>query len=466
MPIMQPTAPLSPPTAPQAATNPVSSYQGVTTNPATDAARALTSFVSGGSWVVTYYQQLLGADNAPAAYDPNRKAPFQQYRKIVGMELLVQTPLSFNQDEDSKEFSVTGGATVYGFLPANVYDLFIAQAEDGRLGLFQVTSSEKTTYLKRANYTINYQLLNYLSPEYGDDLEGKVQETVQFVKSLLTDGQSPLLSTDQYSLYQGFDRLWMDLVGAYYADFFSNQRQTFLVPDQPVETYDTFVAHAMRDLVATDASLTVPLVRFPNVDGYTVMRQPTLYRALLESNPIHLARGIRHAGAVYSTAFRTIPYLSGIYFTGIDRVVFPTDPQDTVDLRYGMPQNLPTAALTGNQPIKAERLSRLLDASAQAFFTLCNAACLKAPSMLPPIAPLASDGYYVLTEAFYRHAQGPFASVLERMVYTTIEGKPVDQTALSDLAKTVPQWPNLERFYYTPLILALIVIAKRSQPTS
>lgn len=432
-------------------------------NPAANTLNALTSFVTGSSWIVTWYSQVLGADNAPQPFDVNRAIAYQPYRKINNLELMVTTPLQHQQDPETKEFEVTGTAIAYAFLTPNAGDTFIAQVDNGQMAIFNVTRSEKATYMKNANYSIDYKLVCYIDPVLVANLDAKSIQVLEFVKGLLTDGQNPLLSANDYALFGGLQKLYVDLVSFYFRDFFSQERQTFLVPDQDMETYDHFLTRAMVDIVATDDSLRLPMLRMPAVEGDRAMVNVTIWDAVLRTDRSLLLTGIQEMGVLPTVMFRNFPNLTGIYYTGIDNLIYPKDPRTDVDRTYDgtYPSGWPIQDLQGDGTLRYKSLQRILQANDPTFFaTQCQ--CVEkadGTTQLPVIVPVTQDDYYVFTQAFYNWRGGTLSSQLEVLVKGAIDTQTIDRTQLIQIGTQAFNWPNLERFYYIPMILALIRIS-------
>ena len=70
------------------------------------------------------------------------------------------------------------------------------------------------------------------------------------------------------------------------------------------------------------------------------------------------------------------------------------------------------------------------------------------------IHPVLQDDFYVFTQSFYEN--GADQSLLEILTRTYLNRDPIDPTLLLQVANTYTQFGGLERFYYIPIILALI----------
>jgi hypothetical protein len=443
-------------------------YQGVVNDTSQIPAGGLSVYVQGSAWNVTYYKQILNSDNEGAPFDVNRPIPYQQYQKIVGLELMVTAPLNRQQDPEKKIWIVTGTATCYGFMVPNPGDAFIATIDNGRQAIFNVNDVEAATYLKGTNYVINYSLVSYVDPSLVGNLDAKSIQTFQFVKSLLQQGQNPLMSASQYALYGGLNTLYSDLVSMYFRDFFSNERQTLLVPDQRWESYDPWLVRAIIDLVSTDDDLALPKLRQPTVRGDWAMMNVTVWDALLKTNRSYLITGIQQMGLVWVQHFRNWVNLGGVFFTGIDMVVYPRDPRTDVDATYDWCRQDEIKNFCNDGKMRYASLERVLRNADLGFFQ-ADCQCVEGASepalALPDIVPVTTDNYYVFTQGFYGVRGTHLASKLEVLAQNAINGQPIDLGTLTTLAQNAFNWPNLERFYYIPVILALIKIAILSNAT-
>jgi hypothetical protein len=472
MPLMETPAP-SPRPRPSP-TTPVTSpsYNGVVNNTSQTPVSSLSVYVTGSAWSVTYYKQLLNKDNEGAAFDVNREAPYQQYMKINNLEVMVTSPLSRSQDSESEIFEVTGTATCYGFMVPNPGDTFIATVDNGYQAIFNVKSVEKATYLKGSNYVITYSLTSYVDPVLVGNLDKKAIQVFQFVKSLLQQGQNPLMSADQYALYGGLNQLYGDLVSLYFRDFFSVERQTLLIPDQCFEAYDPWIVRALVDIVETDdLPVTQQRLKMPTVQGDRAMENVTVWDALLRSSRSYLMTGIQQVGLVWVQHFRNWANLGGVAFTGLDMILYPRDPRTDVDAGYEgrwctQPQLKEYCHDGKMRYASLERVLRTVDLGLFDAACQCVEGSPAPPQAVPDIVPVTTDEYYVFTKAFYAVRGTTYASQLEILAAAAINSQALDLSTLSRLGNNAFNWPNLERFYYIPVLLALIKIALLSNNTS
>ena len=91
---------------------------------------SLLTYVSGSSWTVNYYSQILGQDQVGVTQQVDQSGVYQQYKEIKNFELKVQSPLSQDQDPETKVFEVVGTSNLYPSIVPNTGDMFIADVGD------------------------------------------------------------------------------------------------------------------------------------------------------------------------------------------------------------------------------------------------------------------------------------------------------------------------------------------------
>lgn len=416
-------------------------------------------YVDGSSWEVTYYSQVLGADQEPAPWSIDRSATDQQYVRTTGMELKVTSPLQPSEESQSRSFDVTGTATVYPTHKPNVGDMFIADIGDGRAGLFAITEVTRKTYLKDSFAEITYALVNYISghPEIESDLNRKTIRRTVFYKEFLQWGQNPQLLEGEFADLKRLERLYKDLVNFYFKDFYSYQYHTFLIPNQSGPSYDPFVTSAVQDWVSTDDVPAMAQLRKPVVTANRNADSYTLWSALERMNVSYLGAAVQQMRLLHTNAFKGMPEVSSIYYTGIQYVACPLDARTDVDAPYDHQSACYSGgSLLASTGLRWKDLMRYLPSSNLDGFFLAQPA-----QELPDIVPVTVDEYYVLSEKFYR-PNGPMASKLEVLTKQALNQEPIDKVTLLLLADNCMKWPNLERFYYMPILFALMKVATRT----
>lgn len=492
MPIMKVNPQAPTPVVPTPAKVIAPQIQSVVTDNRYNPAGSLLTFVQGSNWTINYYSQILGADDELQSQQIDRPASYQQYRRIKGVELKVTTPLSQSQDAVSKEMVVTGTAYSPGAFVPNAGDMFIADIGDGRDAIFEVTGTDRSSYLKEAIYVIEYRLKTYAdNATFLTDLERKTVIDATYVADFLVYGQNPVILDEDYTAYNDLRKLYRDLVSLYFRDFFSIRFQTLLVPEQTIPTYDHFLTTAIVKLVETDAHPYVQRIRALGVGGDQAMLGRSVWDALLELNDTLLSTTIERIGLINAHNFKWLPWMTGIYYSGMGALVYPLDCRTDVDAYYD-PANSSKPATSyvieaGSRYCTLERMLRDHDLdgfnysptpwdgsnsncpapvlSSNNSQTNAEANADAAYAALPAIVPVTQDDWYVFTEGFYGANGKTPASKLEMLARNLIRGKSIDRVQLLQLGQSAFKWDNLERFYYIPVLFALLLTNIRSNQT-
>lgn len=426
---------------------------------------SLLQYVDGSSWEVTYYSQVLGADSEPGPWSIDRSPTEQQYVRIRNMELKVITPLTPTEEQPGRSFNVTGTAIVYPTHKPNFGDMFVGDIGDGRAALFAIIEPPvRKTYLKDSYTEITYGIVDFIDskPEIESDLNRKTVKRTVFVRDYLQYGQNPLVLEGEYEDLLSLTKLYGDLVNFYFKDFYSNEYQTLLIPNQAMVAYDPFVTAAVLDWVTPDEVQLINRVKQPVVAANRNTSSYTLWSALGRMNDSYLGAAIEQCRLLDTSAFRGMPEISSIYYTGIRQVVCPCDTRTDVDLPYdpGASAFVSSGSLLAVSGLRWKDLMRYLPSSNLKGFFKYDGDELQLPE-LPDILPVTYDEYYVLSEKFYR-PNGPMGSKLEVLTKQGLRQEPIDKVTLLNLAKNAMKWPNLERFYYMPILFALMKVVIRS----
>lgn len=430
--------------------------------------KSLLAYVEGASWQVNYYSQILGIDDELSDLQLTQQAAYQQYRLVKQLELKVTGELSESQDANTRTWEVTGEATVYAGVIPNVGDVFIADIGDGQEGIFTVLTSEKKSRLHDAVYTISYRLRAEVDGTYRRDLDQKTVVEQVFVKNNLQHNHTATLVTSEFEQLAKIEAGYRHLVAHYFRDFFNIEHQTLLVPGQPEKTYDPFLTAGVLSTVEQSENPLIYRIKLLNVERDPAFKEINLWQCLAQNNVDLLTMAFYQTGLAPRGRFNEHPQFNGFYYSGIDQIVYPldkanlklvdstrTDRTDYSGAAYGgscdyVDPLLPDRIVGGSR--RTNDLTKLLQS--QQDLKGFEPGTQEEPTLIHPVT---IDDYYVLSQAFYYNQQGQ--SILELVTRDTLEGKVVNKAHLLRLVEAAKTWPNLERFYYIPLILILIKYA-------
>jgi hypothetical protein len=422
---------------------------------------SLLTHIEGASWTVDYYNQVLDVDDETSDLQLNQQAVYQQYKLIRHLELKVQTELGYQQDENNRNAIVTGSATLYPGVKPNNGDVFLADIGDGRVGVFTITRTEKKAIFKDTCYQIDYTLRDYLTSEYKNDLAKKVVKESVFVRDFIHHGQNPVMASSDFDQISQLNAGYSNLLFQYLADFFNVEYQTMIVPNQVNVTYDPFMVIGLLSILNNSDSNTIMRIRALNVDGNVRYRENNLWTCLTHLNSDIRELCFQTAGLSPSSLFKEAAMFDGIYYSGIQDVVYPLDRSTltVVDTQYSVQDPLvPGRLLPGiarNRELRRVLVSKELNG-----FHYAPPEAPVGLEALPDIHPVNKGDFYVLSQAFYEN-QPLLQSKLEHLTLCALNGESMHKPTLLNLVQTAKRWNNLERFYYIPILFILIKTALR-----
>ena len=408
---------------------------------------SLISFVTGSSWTVDYYSQIINKDNDIRGQDIGQSSIYQQYTCIKGLEIKVTNPLTQSQNNEDKRTVVQGTATVYPLFIPNEGDMFCADVGDGREGVFRIKSSEKKSYLEQATYVIDYDLVYYSKENLSRkaDLDAKSIRTLYYVKDFLNYGQNPLLGEEQFHAVDELGKKFVEMVQNYFNWFYSNEFKTLIVPGQPLEVYDHYLTEAVLSILTTRDHINIKNIKKLNTDGDDYLRQPQLYKALVSRDLSLLDLGNTEMGLVNTKLFSRDPWLEGIAYGGIKFLVYPTRP----DTSFNSLSSVPPKTVSGDKLIPVSTRPGNITKSVTDV-VLDNQSGEK-----KDFHPVLNDSAYVLSKAFYED-NDVGKSNLELLIDDYFARKEIDPVKLQRLTTTYKNWGGLDRFYLIPIVLILI----------
>jgi hypothetical protein len=441
-------------------------FRGITIDTEYVPSSALLVWVEGSNWTVNYYMQHLGADSEPTPQDLARQPIYQQYRLLNKINLKVTSGLTFSQDPQTRTMTATGSGITYPFMVPTEGDMFIADIGDGRAGVFTITSATRATILRDSVYNVEWTMVSELTEERVADFAAKTIETYYYSQTSLLKGCGPFVTSQEVQQVVDYGKAYAELIKRYLTDFFSIEHSTLLVPDQLVKTYDHFVTKAIHQLFELKDDVRVRKVKELNCQGENVMAQPTIWDAILRRDAARLYGSTQKADLVSTAYFRGRPTLQAMGYTGISRIVYPMDAPTDVDSQYdnehthlpvGIPyrEGLPRRPLPGPYKTQAERALPF-------FVRLPDDVSADIPAWKIPedIKPVGVDDYYVFSEAFYTSDRARM-SKLELLTTALILKEAMDHQQLNALLQSVYDWDNLERYYYHPIVIAILKSALR-----
>lgn len=435
-------------------------FDGITIDTEYVPSSSLQLWIAGSNWTVNYYSQILGNDMELGPLQLDRPSTHQAYRLIKNLDLRVTQGLSFSYDAQTGVTTATGAGIGYPFLTPNKGDMFVGDIGDGRVGLFTITESTRSTILKDSVYNVEWTLVRELDQEHLDNLELKTMITLVYNRAQLLTGCGPFVTEEEEANLVELNKYFREMLARYLTDFLSMQRRTLLVPDQALATYDHFVVNMLAQILDTDMDSRIRQIREMNIIAEPVLEQPTLWDAIIHRNIQRLYGSTSKTHLVGTEMFRGRPTLQGLGYTGVKRIVFPKEAPTDIDAQYdgkllrtmsGIPyaEGRPRRKPEGPYVPQADRGHTWFEPGVMGGST--------PPWELPAdIHPVVKDDYYVFSQAFYDDVPAEM-SKLERITRQLIEGEEINRNMLMAILEHVYDWDNLERYYYYPVLFSVMM---------
>lgn len=420
----------------------------------------LLNYVEGQRWSVDYYSQVLERDDAPQPLAPTLDATLQQYHQIRRFELIVQSPLQFSYESSRQSEFVEGSAVItsVGVVPCR-FDMFVADVGDGRLLIFTLQTVEPRSILGDRAYEVTYKSI-VTSPELLDNLKNKVIRSSWYSNDFLQHGKSPILTHDQLVTKKSLESIGYTLIDNYGKEFISPLNNHLVLPDQLETTYDFWIASFWQRIVDTSQFPAFRRAAWPSIphsvdnagerfwdlftptsvtDGHVKPRLSTLKREIV---PIRTFN------------FKTSPWFTSIYYSSIHRVMWPKS--DVIPYVELLPPFIAPYPY-GEDSIYTTEGNALLDTEGSAIIHM------EGTDMVIERARLYAvnmDDNYVFSEYFYTEER-EYMSFIELLTHMMLMREVIDPKYVLDIANESLTWRPIERFYYTPIIISLLLYVKR-----
>lgn len=400
----------------------------------------LLGYISGSTWTVDYFQQVLGEDNDLKEFDVAQGRTVQQYNLIHKLELRVDSELSSSMDSDKAMTIITGSATIYPFLIPNVGDVFIAECGKGRIGMFSITEVERKTFNRESVFSINYTCLFFLDEDKDKfkNLHAKVIREYVFNKDRLMQGGVPVLTTEEDNQYVRLVSEYKSIIRYYCKYFFNDEINSFSIPGQLAIAYDSFVNEFIMKIINVEDYGKLYKTTMHNIEHDEYLEQDQLYSVLLERDYDLLFRCNKFMTLSSTNTFNNDATIQTLKYSKIGYIVYPK----IIDKTY----TKDISRLGGRHDFQE------VESGCSDIKVLLGTDDITYPSAI--IKPITYDDYYVFSEEFYRDLPGQ--SILEELTLEYLKCKALNIDKLMKVCKEYRSWGRLEQFYYIPILLLLI----------
>lgn len=423
----------------------------------------LQSYVSGYNFTVNYYQQLLTKDSSLKSQDIGESHLFQQYRKINNLEIKVTSPNTSDQNDEDKVFVTRGTANVHNGVVPNEGDMFTAPIGDGRLGVYNITRSQRMTIMNDSVYQIEYSLgyFKEAEPEKFKQLEEKVNVSVYFVKEFLTYNRSPLLIESDYNTLIRLRKYAEELGRNMLLWFFSNEYKALLMPGQASAVFDPYLQDFFKLLSSgLEISDKNQYYQSINIEDDNYLSYPQLFTALKERDPEIIKIANKVMGLASTKAFHIDPMMENIRYTGIDYIVYPISDRTSDDDKFN--RMVKGAYTTGVQKTFGlfDKATPRDPVTGDYLYPTINAVTYDNKT-LALINDIDFNSTYVFSRDFYdciiNDTENDNLSLIEVLTLNYLRNINTSPAALEILVKDYKNWSKLNQFYFMPILIVLIM---------
>jgi len=429
-------------------------YKSIVYDDAHKPLHSLIAYIEGAPWTVDYYSQVVNEHNDLRDVDSAQPGTYQQYTRIVAMEIRVTGPLQSSYDADRAITQVTGSGSVYPFVVPNVGDIFFADAADNQTAIFRITQVDRKTFNLDSVHAIEYELMGYVSqlPDIFQSVQNKTIKSYHFSKERLVEGLSPILKAEEFEKVTNLKVLYRELVQYYFRTFFDRRYFTLVMPGQLHAYYDPHLVNYVLKLVDSFDAPEIRMIKQLPTDGDAYIAQPQFWELMFNKDYNGRMMCNRQMGLVHKHMFNQNTYIVGLLFHNIEYVVYPVNPD--VSLRIGTPNDIRT--ISGEEVMETTGFKGTLPDASDNVYT-------KADKTYAIIHDVLVDDNYVLSANFYDETAQ--RSVLEILVKDYMTKKSLDLDMLYAVCNNFRHWNRLNQFYYGPILMTLIKEADRGQYT-
>lgn len=415
---------------------------------------SLIAYVEGAPWTVDYYQQVLSKDNDLREVDIAQPAVYQQYHEIKQFEIRVNNALSTNYDSNTGITGAPGNGIIYPFLIPNINDYFVTDAGDTDKAIFRIINVERKTFNRDSAFSIEYELVNYVQ-QAQDMYQALLDRSIRhftFSKERLIENLQPILKDEDYQQISSLKQTYRDLVTYYFKTFFNRKFMTLVIPGQEEGIYDPYLVNLLIQVVNTTDAHEVRFIKRIPTDFDPFMSQTQFWDLIQNKDYAGLSMCNQKMGLVSKYLFNKNAWLQGVFFSNIEYLVYPDNP-DTSTL------------VSENPDVKLLAAQELIEAKAVngSIMDLITLTYPQNNVNIPYYHPVLKDDFYVLSQAFYEDTADK--SVLEILVKDYLKMQTIDLDKLYRLTEAFRKLGRLEQFYYGPILMVLIKEADRASYT-
>lgn len=395
---------------------------------------ALLTQISGSSWTCDYYAQMLGTSESPLPFDIEQQEVYQQYQLIKGYELKLQGDLAQSYDSQTHITTITGTAIMYPYTRPNYGDMFVADVGDGKAGLFTITAVEEQSRYKQACYQIDFVMTKYMTSNLETAINERVVKKTSFIKNFMLYGQNPVVASSDKVQHDVYVNLIDDTFNDWLYEFYSNAHRTIVVPIDNEALFDPHLTKMILRVFDNERyPILANIVTYISADSQ-INPHTDVWSAIVERELYMLRNSFSDYTLRRTSAYSNNTHLQSIYYSSLDSIVAPVFENTRADERLGIVSSVADMPMPHNRS--------------------------EAGSQWLPVFETQYD--YVFSQGFYNSLPLDQLSVIERMVIDYLNARAISDSNLMQMVQSRQTWSPIERFYYVPVLVLLMISQTRS----
>lgn len=364
--------------------------------------------ISGMSWEVNYFLQVLGINESPKMPDINSSQTVIKYNRISKLVITLQTAIDQTDPDE-----INGEAIINAGIVPNYGDPFIATLTGGREAIFYIDTVVKNNYNLHNTYKVTFKLLSFLDTnvEFYNDLVFKTLTEYVYDKKHLQDFSAPILIKEEYQEKVDLRKKPIEILD-YYMEYMVNKEVNVIAAPTENSIYiDTLLNTFLSKIINYSDSLLYSKLNKINID--TVCKN-SIWDVLLKRDINLLKRVDKKVGFKFTPHTVSNPEVRHASYLGIN---FITDKIDTkLDITYSKNEFTDTHEV-----------------------------------------PVVFDDNYVLSNSFYTQ-DIVNCTEFEKLVLQYLRGEVIDTDKLDKFLREYILWDREQQFYLLPILILLAKI--------
>ena len=387
--------------------------------------KKIAEYVKGYKWKVDYYN-LAGNINTraqPLSLDLSTHS--QNYTKIKGCILYLQSPLD-NAAVQDLGFSAVINCGIVPFK----FDFVVAEMIGGKKAIFECTEIKQEHYQTHELYELTFKFkffLNNTNTSYFEQLDKKVIRTYIYNQDYLFENSSPLLLEADYKLKEDVKNIRLRMLDFYFKKFIDIESKFLCLNPRKsnnagliqngLPIIDNYMLNYIRSTIDVSDSHEYKSMSYIN---YAINYEQTVFDALLERNIDTLEDAISEMWYVTPKWTATYPDTRGVYYSDAGLI---TVPKGSI-----------------NNAIKAPLPDSVLDKTYKGPLTELN---------------FSSDSY-IFSINFYKGIEEAMLPI-ERLIYSFIKQDVINMEDIEPYLKDYRKWSLYEQYYLIPILAHILL---------